>query len=59
MEILYVIIASFCTAGLISLLFKLFFSSCEDNKACIFVRGFFVVFSGVVVGSVVMKLSLG
>ncbi len=58
MDILYAIIASFCAAGLISLLFKLFFKNCEGNKACIFVRGFVVVFSGVV-GSMVMKLALG
>ncbi len=59
MKILYVIIALFCTAGRVSLLFKLFFKNCEGNKACIFVRGFFVVFSGVVVGSMGMKLSWG
>jgi hypothetical protein len=55
MGILYVIITSFCTAGLTSLIFS-HFIKCSDNKYCIYVRSFLIVFLGVLFGSIVLML---
>lgn len=55
MEILYATMTSFCAAGLTALIFR-HFIKCNNNKFCIFVRSFLVVFIGVVFGSVVFKL---